>query len=41
VTSLEHVTHMKYIKMLILLWGFERCDSVLFCQYFRAVAVFV
>ena len=40
-TSVEHVTHMKHIKMLILLWGFERHDRGLFCQHFRAVAVFV
>jgi len=41
VTSVEHVTHMKDIKMLILFWGFEQHDNVLFCQHFRAVAVFV
>jgi hypothetical protein len=32
---------MKDIKMLILLWGFEGRDNGLFCQHFRAVALFV
>jgi hypothetical protein len=37
----EDVTYMKDIKIFILLWCFERCDKDLFCQHFRAVAVFV
>jgi hypothetical protein len=41
VTSVEPVTHMKEIKMLILFRGLEPCDSGLFCQHFRAVAIFV